>query len=135
MTVTLDEPNGSLPLLLDIPLALGAGERPVGTGPYLLSENGEEAELTARENWWQARQMPADTISLKIMNKSDEMIFAFDAGDISLVEVDLMGTNSLGYSGSYETWDYSTTSMIYLGFHTRAGLCSRRRCARLWGVE
>lgn len=43
MTVTLDEPNGSLPLLLDIPLALGAGERPVGTGPYLLSENGEEA--------------------------------------------------------------------------------------------
>lgn len=31
------------PLLLDIPLALGAGERPVGTGPYLLSENGEEA--------------------------------------------------------------------------------------------
>lgn len=95
----------------------------MGTGPYLLSENGEEAELTARENWWQARQMPADTISLKIMNKSDEMIFAFDAGDISLVEVDLMGTNSLGYSGSYETWDYSTTSMIYLGFHTRAGLC------------
>ena len=133
VTVTLDEPNGSLPLLLDIPLALGAGERPVGTGPYLLSENGEEAELTARENWWQARQMPADTISLKIMNKSDEMIFAFDAGDISLVEVDLMGTNSLGYSGSYETRDYSTTSMIYLGFHTRAGLCQSAEVRKALG--
>ena len=67
------------------------------------------------------------------MNKSDEMIFAFDAGDIALVEVDLMGTNSLGYSGSYETWDYSTTSMIYLGFHTRAGLCQSAEVRKALG--
>lgn len=133
VTVTLDEPNGSLPLLLDIPLALGAGGRPAGTGPYRLSENGEGAELTARDNWWQDRRLPVDTIALKTMNKSDEMIFAFDAGDISLVEVDLMGTNSLGYSGSYETWDYSTTSMIYLGFQTRTGLCQSAEVRKALG--
>ena len=34
---------------------------------------------------------------------------------------DLTGTNSLGYSGSYEAWDYSTTNLIYLGFNTQRG--------------
>ena len=32
-TITLSRPNGALPLLLDIPIALGEGERPLGTGP------------------------------------------------------------------------------------------------------
>ena len=33
-----------------------------------------------------------------------------------------MGTNALGYSGSYETWDYATTDLLYLGFNTRSGI-------------
>ena len=33
LVITLGRPNGSLPLLLDIPIALGNGERPAGTGP------------------------------------------------------------------------------------------------------
>jgi len=36
--------------------------------------------------------------------------------------VDLLGTNALGYSGSYETWDYATTDLVYLGFNTREDL-------------
>ena len=38
MTVTLSTPNGALPVLLDIPIALGDGDRPLGTGPYVLTE-------------------------------------------------------------------------------------------------
>lgn len=34
-----------------------------------------------------------------------------------------MGTNALGYSGSYQTWDYATTDFLYLGFNTQSGLC------------
>ena len=50
LTVTLRRPNGSLPLLLDIPIALGEGDRPAGTGPYVLSGE-EELVLAARTGW------------------------------------------------------------------------------------
>lgn len=121
LTVTLRLPNGSLPLLLDIPIALGQEERPAGTGPYVLSEDG--TALTARSDWWQREKvLPADHIVLRAVTKSDELIYAFDAGDISLVDVDLMATNAMGYGGNYQTWDYPTTDFLYLGFNTQEGL-------------
>lgn len=123
VTITLSSPNGSLPVLLDIPIALDNSSRPLGTGCYVLSQNGDELTLTARSDWWQSRPLPAAEIPLKSVKKSDELILSFESGDVALVDVDLMGTNSLGYSGSYETWDYATTSMLYLGFNTQSGLC------------
>ena len=42
ISIALRRPNGSLPLLLDIPIALGDGPRPPGTGPYTLWSEGEE---------------------------------------------------------------------------------------------
>ena len=130
LVITLRRPNGSLPLLLDIPIALGNGERPAGTGPYVLSEDG--ASLTAREGWWQKdKTLSLSSIPLHGVSKSDELIYAFDAGEISLVDVDLMATNAMGYGGNYQTWDYSTTDFLYLGFNTQNGLCRApevRRC-------
>ena len=41
VTITLSSPNGNLPALLDVPIALGDGERPLGTGPYILQELDE----------------------------------------------------------------------------------------------
>ncbi len=123
VTITLNSPNGALPALLDIPIPLDNSERPLGTGGYVLREAEEGLALTARSDWWQNKALPTDTIPLKAVSKSDDMILAFESGDVALVDVDLMGTNSLGYSGSYETWDYPTTSMLYLGFNTRSGLC------------
>jgi len=122
VTITLNAPNGDLPVLLDIPVALDNGERPLGTGAYMLSGAGEELSLLPNPNRPDSPR-PVDHIPLKAVHKSDELILSFESGDVALVDVDLMGTNSLGYSGSYETWDYSTTSMLYLGFNTRSGLC------------
>ena len=122
VTITLSRPNGSLPALLDIPIAYGSGDRPLGTGPYLLSGQDEQLSLTARTGWWQNKSLPAQEIPLVAVEKSDDLLSAFSAGDISLVDVDLMGTNALGYSGSYETWDYATTDLLYLGFNTRSGI-------------
>lgn len=122
VTITLTAPNGSLPVLLDIPIALDNSDRPLGTGSYILS--GEEEELTLTPNPHRLSDpRPVDTIPLRCVHKSDDLILAFESGDVALVDVDLMGTNSLGYSGSYETWDYATTSMLYLGFNTRSGIC------------
>lgn len=122
--VTLTGSNGSLPLLLDIPIALGDGERPLGTGPYVLSGEGDSLSLTARSGWWQRdKTLPVRSIPLHAVSKSDELIYAFDAGEVSLVDVDLMATNAMGYGGNYQTWDYLTTDFLYLGFNTRDGPC------------
>ena len=123
VTLTLARPNTAFHALLDIPIALGDGEFPPGTGCYLLNRQDETWTLTARTDWWQKKSVPTERIPLTFVKKSDELVFSFDSGNVSLVDVDLMGTNSLGYSGSYETWDYATTSMVYLGFHTSSGLC------------
>ena len=123
VTITLSRPNGNLPLLLDIPIALGTGDRPAGTGPYVFSQQGDSLSLTARSGWWQDKSLPCTEIPLRAVSRSDDLIFAFSSGDVSLVDVDLMGTNAMGYSGSYETWDYATTDLIYLGFITLSGLC------------
>lgn len=124
VTITLSAPNGALPALLDIPIPLDNSDRPLGTGCYVLTQGAEGLCLTARSGWWQSgKALPIETIPLKSVAKSDELILSFESGDVALVDVDLMGTNSLGYSGSYETWDYATTSMLYLGFNTQSGLC------------
>ena len=123
ITITLTRPNGSLPCLLDIPIASGSGERPSGTGPYVLSSSDEGLTLTARPGWWQQKELPFDSIPLYSVSKSDELIYAFDAGNISLIDVDLMATNALGYGGNSQTWDYATTDLIYLGFNTVSGVC------------
>lgn len=122
VAVSLRRPNGSLPLLLDIPIALGEGDRPAGTGPYVLSEDG--TSLTARSGWWQKdKVLPVQSIPLHSVSKSDDLIYAFDAGDVSLADVDLLATNAMGYGGNYQTWDYPTTDFLYLGFNARNGLC------------
>ena len=124
VVMTLSRPNGALPLLLDIPIALGDGERPAGTGPYVLAGTGDQLSLAAREGWWQGEKaLPAQQIPLRAVERSDQLIYAFDAGDVSLVDVDLMATNSMGYGGNYQTWDYATTDLLYLGFNTREGVC------------
>lgn len=122
VVVTLRRPNGSLPLLLDIPIALGEEDRPAGTGPYVLAEDG--ASLTARTGWWQREKvLPVQSIPLHGVSKSDDLLYAFDSGDVSLADVDLMATNAMGYGGNYQTWDYPTADFLYLGFNTQSGLC------------
>ena len=123
LTVTLNAPNGNLPVLLDIPIPLDNSQRPLGTGRYVLTEGTDGLSLTARADHRLGSHLPVEEIPLKSVSKSDELILSFESGDVALVDVDLMGTNSLGYSGSYETWDYATTSMLYLGFNTVSGVC------------
>lgn len=116
LVITLRRPNGSLPLLLDIPIALGDGSRPAGTGPYVLAE--DEASLTAREG----RTLPLSSIPLRAVTESDELIYAFDAGEVSLVDVDLTASNAMGYGGNYQTWDYPTADFLYLAFNAQKGV-------------
>lgn len=123
VTVTLSRANGNLPALLDIPIVKETGGVPLGTGPYVLSGSGEAWSLTARQGWWQGEELPLQTIPLRSIQETDDLIHAFDTRDIALVSTDLTGTNALGFSGSFDTVDYPTSIMLYVGFNVQSGPC------------
>lgn len=126
VTITLTVPNGALPTLLDIPIALDSSSRPLGTGPYVLSEQNGKLYLNAREDWWQgADSLSIKQISLATMTQKEQVGTAFNSGEVTLIDADITGSNELGYSGSYEVWEYNTTGLIYLGFQTAHGVCQK----------
>ncbi len=123
VTVALTRANGGLPALLDIPIVKETGGIPLGTGPYVLTGSGDELRLTASASWWRGEPLPLAEISLRAIQEADDLIHAFDTKEISLVTTDLTATNSLGFSGSYDTVDYPTSVMVYVGFNTVSGPC------------
>lgn len=130
LTFRWSENRGDLSLLLEIPVVQEgtAGEAvPMGTGPYLpvLGEEGL-SQLTANGSWWQQKALPTDKIALYAAEASDLLIYGFERGEITLVAGDLTDPDSLGYSGQYETWDYPTSHLIYLGCNTASGPCRDR---------
>jgi peptide/nickel transport system substrate-binding protein len=124
LTVSLASPNGSLPALLDIPIVKGESEEPVGTGPYVIMGSGDDEQLVRRADWWRDKDIPLGTIPLRTVSGPDDLIYAFDTYDVSLVTTDLTGTNALGFSTGYEAWDCPTTTMIFLGFNAAKGACT-----------
>ncbi|MGM9594579.1 MAG: ABC transporter substrate-binding protein, partial [Candidatus Onthomonas sp.] len=111
LTFTWSEPLGDLTPLLEIPIVQAGtedGDMPMGTGPYLpqLDEDGGVEALTAHPNWWQGKTLPTERVTLYPVSDSDLLIYGFESGQITLVSNDLTGSNSLGYSGSYEVRDY-----------------------------
>lgn len=123
ITVQLSTPNFNLPVLLDIPISSGGGDLPMGTGPYLyetsIDDNGEkvwEDVLQRNPHWWGEETGPEEILLLPIQGKT-ELISAFDAGQISMLQGHLTEDN-FGFSGNYQVWEYPTTDFYYLGFST-----------------
>lgn len=122
VTITLSQPNGALPSLLDIPIIRdpGDGSMPLGTGPYSFVEDDGPLRLARQSS---APETAPEEIALVPIEGADDLIYAFDCGNISLVTSDLTGTNVLGYSSGYEIFDYPTTTMLYVGFQANYGPC------------
>ena len=123
VVVTLSQPVRYLPALLDIPIIrdLQDGSMPLGTGPYCFVEDGGPLRL-ARESF--APDTAPEEIPLLAIEDADDLIYAFDAGKISLTVSDPTGSNTLGYSVGYEAFDFPTTTMLYVGFQAVEGPCS-----------
>lgn len=125
LTLSLSAPNANLPALLDVPVVKGGGDRPAGTGPYALTGEGDALVLSLRADWWRDEPMPMSSIPLNTIQGNDGLVRAFDTRAVSLVTADLTGASALGYSGSYETWEYPTSSLLYLGYHAdQKSLCA-----------
>lgn len=120
VVITLSQPNGALPSLLDVPIVLdqGSGVPPLGTGRYQYVWNPDNPYLMARDS-----NMPYIVIYLHPVSGTDERISAFDSGSVSAVTTDALSPYSLVYSSACEAWDYSTTDLIYVGFRAANGPC------------
>lgn len=115
----LKEPNRDFLALLDIPVARVEKDGVYGTGRYVV--DGER--LVARENSWRESADIPREIPLKSIGAADELIAAFDSEMLGLAASDPTGADALGFSGSYQTWEYPTSTMLYLGFHCGSGIC------------
>ena len=124
VVITLSSPHGALPSLLDIPIVLetGEGDAPLGTGRYRYAQNGGQLYLLANYN--REVSLPYDTIDLCPVTAADERISAFDSGRVSAVITDFLSPYSLSYACDYESWDYDTTDLLYVGFKTVDSLCA-----------
>jgi ABC-type transport system substrate-binding protein len=124
VTITLKTPNGALPALLDVPISKGGGDRPLGTGPYVLLEQEDELVLRVRSDWRQGTgALPRQKIPLCAVRGAEELMQAFDTHSAALVATDLTGGGTVGFSGSFETMDYPTSTMVFVGINTRRGPC------------
>ena len=126
VVITLARPNGALPVLLDIPIVreAGDGDIPLGTGPYAFEGEGDALRLVRRSI---APATARSTIPLVPIAGADELIYAFDAGEVSLVGSDLTGANALGYAPGYEAFEFPTTNMLFVGFRAAVGPCRDAR--------
>ncbi len=122
LTLTLSAPNNNFMALLDVPITLEDEENPLaplGTGRYVL--DAAEERLVPTANYWQSGQSATETIDLHAIRYTDDLVAAFDAGYVSLVDVDLLATQAPYFSSSYQVWDYPTSGLVYLAFNTREG--------------
>lgn len=125
LTVYLSVPNGNLPALLDVPIVLEQGEwtAPLGTGYYRYEAAGERLYLQTNPHHTGGAALPYATIPLTAVTNANERVAAFDSGDITAVTTEFSSAYALGYSSSYETCDFPTTNLLYVGFKTTSGAC------------
>lgn len=116
---TLSAPNARFPALLDFPIALVGEEGVYGTGPYVV----EEDRLAARSGWWRGLELPVKEIPLLEIKDADALVAAFNSTQLSLAADDPTSDHTLGYAGNYQSWEYATSSMVYLGFQCGKGPC------------
>ncbi len=125
LTVYLSAPNGNLPALLDIPVVLEGepGSAPLGTGCYQYEAAGERLYLQTNPHHAGGAALPYATIPLTAAATANERIAAFDSGAVTAVTTEFSSPYALGYAGSYETCDYPTTNLLYMGFKATGGPC------------
>ena len=110
-----------LPAVLNIPIIKSGDyfeDFPVGSGPYVLSEDHERLEKNPSNR--HADELPVDTVYLRNFMDTSTRITAFEDARIDIVSNDPTGMYNLGYGSSNETRYIDTTNMHYIGFNTRS---------------
>ncbi len=136
--VTTKYADSQFPALLNIPIIKKGDyfeDRPLGTGPYMLSEEGDR--LVRNPYNRHAAEMPLDTVYLRDCMDTSDRIRAFEDAGIDLVVNDPTSMYNLGYGSSNETRYYDTSNMHFLGFNTESMffLTAAARCAVGFAID
>lgn len=126
--VALNQPNGDLTRLLDIPIVKSAeawNECPTGSGPYIFGGTEESRFLSRRSNWWCESNdflLSAQKIPLKEAYSPTEVRDYFEFDDVGVVCTDPGSDRYVEYRCDYELWDCETGMFLYVGFNVNSAL-------------
>ena len=120
LTLTTDTAYECLPLLLDIPVIPDGSKDealPLGTGPYVMDEEG--SRLVRNSSWWQtaAPIVDFDEIKLTAVESTAEVRDNFEYENVNLVLTDPNSAAFAGFHNDYELWDASSPIMQYIGYN------------------
>lgn len=129
--INLYDTDMQFPTLLDIPVIKNGtieDYAPMGTGPYMPDEG--YTKLTAFADHKNGASLPIDTIYLKEIKETEDIITAFENSEIDLVTNDPTGFFNLGYGSANEIRNFATTNMHYLGFNSSSRFFSNPLCRK-----
>ena len=138
LAISTTYPNAQFVSRLTIPIIkYGSMDdyAPVGTGPYMFSE--ETQSLVLFEENPRAADMPLDEIFLADYTETTAKISAFEDSRIDIVTNDPTGMFNLGYGSANESRYYNTTNFHYLGFNMESLFfsSSAMRYAMMYAVD
>jgi len=123
ISINLNTAFENLCLLLDIPILKASeihAEKPLGTGPYILTESLAGSQLRRNLNWWCGdRKMVVTAESIPLIHaQSDTHIRdQFEFEDVGIVCANPCSDSYADYRCDYELWDVDNGVMLYLGFN------------------
>ena len=126
--IYLNQPNGNLPLLLDIPIVKATeveSENPLGTGPYKFKGWGTHRTLVRRDNWWcESDDLAVNfpEIDLVTAETAAEVRDAFEFFGADLVCADPCSDLYAEYRCDYELWDCDNGMFVYLALNDESAV-------------
>lgn len=116
----LNFPYEMFPMLLDVPILKASevnADFPLGTGPYIFSENVGGTYLIKNFEWWAGQEIAAtaDSIGLVEVTDQTQVRDEFQFGDVGLAIANPMSDSYAEYRCDYELWDVDSGMFLYLG--------------------
>lgn len=121
VTVTLARANTQFPALLNIPVIennAADSTYPSGTGLYQFASDHQS--LTVYSGHPDADKAPVDTVYLMECKSVEEIVSAFDNGQLDLALSDPSSGTDLSFSSLNDQRQYATTNLQYVGFNTNS---------------
>ncbi len=121
LEVTLHAPNPRFPALLTFPIVPRGSRDTIapGTGPYRMVLSEEDNYLIPHEGWWRAATLPRNRIELVGASSPKALVDGFGARTLSLVACNPFDTLSVQFHGIFESWDYDTPVLQFIGINTK----------------
>ena len=130
VTITLDTPCDSLPMLLDIPIIPAnqlESAAPVGTGPYMLEDTATGKRLRRQVAWWGNLQVMGNTqiIALQEGQSPSQIRDLFEFSQLSMVCTDPGSDSYVDFRGDYELWESENGLFLYLACNEESKVFSK----------